>query len=36
MTRQVIMVFFGEARWEDHADEHGAHGDVQARTRARG
>ena len=27
MTRQVIMVFFGEARWHDHADEHGAHGD---------
>ena len=29
MTRQVIMVFFGEARWNDHADEHGAHGDFQ-------
>mgnify|MGYP006269215001 CR=1 FL=1 len=28
MTRQVIMVFFGEARWHDHADEHGAHGDA--------
>ena len=27
MTRQVIMVFFGEARWSDHAAEHGAHGD---------
>jgi NADH-quinone oxidoreductase subunit L len=27
MTRQVIMVFFGEARWSDHSDEHGAHGD---------
>ena len=27
MTRQVIMVFFGEARWDDHAEEHGAHGD---------
>jgi NADH-quinone oxidoreductase subunit L len=27
MTRQVIMVFFGEARWNDSADEHGAHGD---------
>lgn len=27
MTRQVIMVFFGEARWNDHAEEHGAHGD---------
>ena len=29
MTRQVIMVFFGEARWQDHADEHGAHGDFK-------
>jgi NADH-quinone oxidoreductase subunit L len=29
MTRQVIMVFYGEARWHDHADEHGAHGDMQ-------
>ena len=29
MTRQVIMVFFGKARWEDHSDEHGAHGDVR-------
>ncbi|MFM9083557.1 MAG: NADH-quinone oxidoreductase subunit L, partial [Actinomycetota bacterium] len=28
MTRQVIMVFFGEARWHDRADEHGAHGDA--------
>ena len=28
MTRQVIMVFFGEAHWHDHADEHGAHGDA--------
>ena len=28
MTRQVIMVFFGEARWHDHAEEHGAHGDA--------
>ena len=27
MTRQVIMVFFGEARWNDKHDEHGAHGD---------
>jgi NADH-quinone oxidoreductase subunit L len=27
MTRQVILVFFGEARWNDHAEEHGAHGD---------
>ena len=23
------MVFFGEARWEDHAAEHGAHGDFK-------
>ena len=30
MTRQVIMVFFGEARWEDHAEEHGAPRRVQA------
>ncbi|MFM8562653.1 MAG: NADH-quinone oxidoreductase subunit L [Acidimicrobiia bacterium] len=29
MTRQVIMVFFGEARWNDHSDEHGAHGDFK-------
>ena len=29
MTRQVIMVFFGEARWTDKADEHGAHGEVK-------
>jgi len=29
MTRQVIMVFYGEARWKDHADEHGAHGDFK-------
>jgi NADH-quinone oxidoreductase subunit L len=27
MTRQVIMVFFGKARWEDHSEENGAHGD---------
>jgi len=27
MTRQVIMVFYGKARWRDHGDEHGAHGD---------
>jgi NADH-quinone oxidoreductase subunit L len=27
MTRQVIMVFFGEARWQDRSAEHGAHGD---------
>jgi NADH-quinone oxidoreductase subunit L len=29
MTRQVIMVFYGKARWNDHADEHGAHGDIK-------
>lgn len=29
MTRQVIMVFFGEARWRDAAEEHGAHGDFE-------
>ncbi len=29
MTRQVILVFFGEARWKDQADEHGAHGDFK-------
>ena len=29
MTRQVIMVFFGEARWQDKAAEHGAHGDAK-------
>jgi NADH-quinone oxidoreductase subunit L len=29
MTRQVIMVFFGEARWQDHAEEQGAHGDLK-------
>jgi NADH-quinone oxidoreductase subunit L len=29
MTRQVVMVFFGTARWEDHASEHGAHGDFK-------
>ncbi len=27
MTRQVILVFFGEARWKDKAHENGAHGD---------
>ena len=27
MTRQVIMVFYGKARWEDAHEEHGAHGD---------
>ena len=26
MTRQVIMVFFGEARWKDRSEENGAHG----------
>ncbi len=29
MTRQVIMVFFGQARWESHAEEHGAHGEFK-------
>jgi NADH-quinone oxidoreductase subunit L len=29
MTRQVAMVFFGEARWESHAEEHGAHGEYR-------
>jgi NADH-quinone oxidoreductase subunit L len=29
MTRQVILVFFGEARWHDPAAEHGAHGDFR-------
>ena len=29
MTRQVILVFFGKARWEDHAPEHGAHGEFK-------
>jgi NADH-quinone oxidoreductase subunit L len=29
MTRQVIMVFFGEARWQDASAEHGAHGDFR-------
>ena len=29
MTRQVIMVFFGEARWKDRSEEHGAHGDFE-------
>lgn len=27
MTRQVVMVFFGEARWHDASEGHGAHGD---------
>ena len=29
MTRQVIMVFYGEARWHDAHEEHGAHGDLE-------
>ena len=29
MTRQVILVFYGEAKWHDAAEEHGAHGDLQ-------
>jgi NADH-quinone oxidoreductase subunit L len=29
MTRQVIMVFYGKARWNDAHDEHGAHGDFE-------
>jgi len=29
MTRQVMMVFFGEAKWKDQAAEHGAHGDFK-------
>jgi NADH-quinone oxidoreductase subunit L len=29
MTRQVAMVFFGDARWETHAEEHGAHGEFK-------
>src|SRR5262245_60719564 len=29
MTRQVMMVFFGEAHWQDRAAEHGAHGDTK-------
>lgn len=28
MTRQVIMVFYGKANWNDHSAEHGAHGDI--------
>ncbi len=34
MTRQVIMVFFGKARWNDAHDEHGAHGDLHANDHA--
>ena len=29
MTRQVVMVFFGEAKWESRAEEHGAHGEFK-------
>ena len=29
MTRQVIMVFFGEAKWNDHSAEHSAHGEFK-------
>ncbi|MFT3851551.1 MAG: NADH-quinone oxidoreductase subunit L [Ilumatobacteraceae bacterium] len=29
MTRQVMMVFYGKARWEDAHEEHGAHGDLK-------
>ncbi|MEO6123881.1 MAG: NADH-quinone oxidoreductase subunit L [Ilumatobacteraceae bacterium] len=29
MTRQVILVFYGKARWNDQAEEHGAHGDIK-------
>lgn len=29
MTRQVIMVFLGTARWESHAEDHGAHGEFK-------
>jgi NADH-quinone oxidoreductase subunit L len=29
MTRQVAMVFFGEAHWESHAEDHGAHGEFR-------
>src|SRR5690606_6682347 len=28
MTRQIVMVFFGEAKWQDKAAEHGAHGEL--------
>ena len=35
MTRQVIMVFFGEARWHDAHEEHGRARRRHARTRAR-
>jgi NADH-quinone oxidoreductase subunit L len=29
MTRQVALVFYGEARWESRAAEHGAHGEFK-------
>ena len=29
MTRQVIMVFYGKARWEDAHADNGAHGDFE-------
>jgi NADH-quinone oxidoreductase subunit L len=29
MTRQVAMVFYGEARWRDAGDDHAAHGDFK-------
>jgi NADH-quinone oxidoreductase subunit L len=29
MTRQVIIVFYGKAHWNDHAQENGAHGDLK-------
>jgi NADH-quinone oxidoreductase subunit L len=29
MTRQVIMTFFGEARWETEAEAHSAHGEFK-------
>jgi NADH-quinone oxidoreductase subunit L len=28
MSRQVFMVFYGDARWKDGAEDHGAHGDA--------
>jgi NADH-quinone oxidoreductase subunit L len=33
MTRQVIMVFFGEARWKDHAASTAPHRRTSTRTR---
>jgi NADH-quinone oxidoreductase subunit L len=29
MTRQVILIYFGEARWTDKSIENGAHGDAR-------